>query len=188
MNDTKYGIGAHHIVYPKKDGIVNSIRWEETRNGLQDYEYLWLLEQKIQKIKERAGDALSWIDAKRRGVEISSKVIRKMDDFTRDPKVLYGAKKQIIAEILDLDVSPKLIVQTDPPEGSRMPYGPAVLELFGWTEPGTEITANGKKLPVSAEGVFIESVSISPSSNFLKVTAKNKNGSKEVIRYFNVVY
>lgn len=39
------GDGWH--VYPAKDGVLNSMRWEQMRNGIQDYEYFKLLEKRI---------------------------------------------------------------------------------------------------------------------------------------------
>ena len=43
------GDGWH--VYPAKGGLLNSLRWEQMRNGIQDYECLWLLEDKIAQIR-----------------------------------------------------------------------------------------------------------------------------------------
>jgi hypothetical protein len=51
------GDGWH--VYPKKDGLINSLRWEQMRNGIQDYEYLWMLENKIKQVRDTLGEPLS---------------------------------------------------------------------------------------------------------------------------------
>ena len=45
------GDGWH--VYPKRDGLLNSLRREQMCNGIQDYECLWLLENKISQIATR---------------------------------------------------------------------------------------------------------------------------------------
>ncbi len=47
-------IGDGWHVYPSKDGVLNSLRWEEMRNGIQDYEYFWMLENKIMTLKDSA--------------------------------------------------------------------------------------------------------------------------------------
>ena len=44
------GDGWH--VYPKKGGLLDSLRWEQMRNGIQDYECLRLLEEKIRPDEE----------------------------------------------------------------------------------------------------------------------------------------
>ena len=71
-------------------------------------------------------------------------------------------------------------------EGLRLIWGFASVELFGWTDPGTEITVNGQKLPVSEEGIFTESVALSPTRDTIIITAKNEEGEKIVVRRFKV--
>ncbi len=110
-----------------------------------------------------------------------------MDDFTRKPEVLYNAKKQIIDENLSLDESPKLIVQTNPLDGSNITFSPATIEYYGRTEPGTEIIVNNRNIHVYPDGVFMDRTNISAKNNRIKVTAKNKNGERTLIRSFNVV-
>jgi hypothetical protein len=73
------GDGWH--VYPKKNGLMNSLRWEQMRNGIQDYEYLWMLEDKIAKIKAGLGERLSIIEPSRRGMEIASQIVKTMSTY-----------------------------------------------------------------------------------------------------------
>jgi hypothetical protein len=87
------GDGWH--VYPKPGGLLNSLRWEQMRNGLQDYECLWLLESKTAQIKATLSkDAGELVEPSRRGVEIATQVVRTYHDYTRDPAVLYAARQQ----------------------------------------------------------------------------------------------
>ncbi len=98
------GDGWH--VYPKKDGLLNSLRWEQMRSGIQDYECLWLLEGKIARMRATLSSRVAaMIEPSRRSVEIASQVVRTFSDFTRDPSVLYAAKRQAIEEILALDAA-----------------------------------------------------------------------------------
>jgi hypothetical protein len=174
-------------VYPKKDGLINSIRWEQMRNGIQDYEYFWLLEDKIKSIISKAGKSSEMFDPSRRGQEIAANVVKTMRNYSRSPYVLYSAKKQIIDEIFDLDSSPLLIVQTNPPEFSNLVDRTAV-ELIGMTDPGTKIIVNDRELPVSSDGLFMEVIYVYLKSNTIVVTAKNEKGTKTAVRYFDVVY
>jgi hypothetical protein len=178
------GDGWH--VYPKKDGLLCSLRWEQMRNGIQDYEYFWILENKIAQIKAGLGDNFSMIDPSRRGVEIASRVVRTMSDFSREPQVLYAAKKQVIDELLDLDRSPKMIVQTNPIEHSAVANDCAI-DLHGWAEPGTKIRVNGRELTVSQDGLFMENVSLSRDHTIV-VEAEHEKGSKTIVRSFEVLY
>lgn len=179
------GDGWH--VYPKKDGLINSLRWEQMRNGIQDYEYLWLLENKLKKIKDTLAERVSTIiEPSRRPVEISSRVVIAINEYDTNPATLYSAKKQIIDELLDLDKSPQLIVQTNPLEHSTIANDCAV-DVFGWVEPQTKIVVNGRELPAASDGLFMENISLS-RDNTIVVEAENKKGKKTVVRSFEVLY
>jgi hypothetical protein len=179
------GDGWH--VYPKKDGLINSLRWEQMRNGIQDYEYFWMLENKINKMRETLSERLSkMIEPSRRGTEIASQVVRTMSEYSKDPNVLYGAKKRVIEELLDLDKSPRLIVQTNPLEHATIANDCAV-DVFGWAEPGTKIVVNNRELPVSSDGLFMENVPLT-RDNAIIVKAKNEKGEKTIVRIFEVMY
>ena len=173
-------------VYPKKDGLINSLRWEQMRNGIQDYEYLWMLENKISRVKAGLTERLSIIDPSRRGVEIASRVVRSMDTYTRDPNDLYAAKKQIIDELLELDRKPRIIVQTNPLEHTTVGNDCAI-DLYGWAEPGTKITVGGREIPVAADGLFLENVRLS-GDNTIVVEAENEGAKKVIVRFFEVLY
>jgi hypothetical protein len=178
------GDGWH--VYPKKDGLLNSLRWEQMRNGLQDYEYFWMLEEKIREIKAGLGERLSIIDPSRRGVEIASQVVKTMSDYSREPQVLYAAKRQIIEELLALATPPKVLVQTTPLEHTTI-GNDCPIDLYGWAEPGTRITVRGTELPVSADGLFMENVSLSRDKKVV-VEAQLGNNKKTITRTFEVLY
>jgi len=179
------GDGWH--VYPKQDGLINSLRWEQMRNGIQDYEYLWMLENKINKIRETLSERLStMIEPSRRPIEIASQAVKTMSQYCKDPNILYCAKRQVIEELLDLDKSPRLIVQTNPIEHAIVANDCAI-DVFGWAEPGTKIVVNGRKSPVSSDGLFMESVSLSKDKTIV-VKAENEKGKKTIVRSFEVMY
>ena len=173
-------------VYPKKNGLINSLRWEQMRNGIQDYEYLWMLEDKIAKIKAGLGERLSIIEPSHRGVEIASQVVKTMNTYSKNPHILYAAKRQIINELLDLDKLPRLIVQTNPLEHAKVGNDCAI-DLYGWSESGTKIVVNGRELPVSEDGLFMENVRLS-RDNTIVVEAEHKKGKKTIVRSFEVLY
>ena len=178
------GDGWH--VYPKKDGLLNSLRWEQMRNGLQDYEYFWMLEDKIRTMKAGLSERLSIIDPSRRGMEIASQVVKTMSDYSREPQVLYAAKRQIIDELLALDTAPRVLVQTNPPEHIAVANDCAI-DLYGWAEPGTRITVRGTEVPVSADGLFMENVYLT-RDNKVVVEAELGKNKKTITRSFEVLY
>jgi hypothetical protein len=156
------------------------------RNGIQDYEYLRMVEEKISEIKAGLGERLSIIEPSRRSIEIASQVVKTMDNYSKNPLTLYNAKKQIINELLDLDKAPRIIVQTNPLEHSTVANDCAI-DVFGWAEPGTKVVINGRRLSVSDDGLFMENVHLSPDKTIV-VEAEHKNGKKNITRFFEVLY
>jgi hypothetical protein len=184
-------IGDGWHVYPAKLGVVNSLRWEEMRNGIQDYECFVMLENKIRTLRDSLGKRAEWMDPKQRGHEIAGRVIWSIVDHSDDPEVLYGAKKQLIDELTEFDRSPMLYIQTTPLENTTLTEHSSV-EVFGWTEPDTKVTVNGKEMPVSDQGYFFEQfggdaidrTKIAISEGMIKVTAVGIKGTKEITRKF----
>jgi len=156
------------------------------RNGLQDYEYLWMLEDKIAKMKAGLGERLSIIEPSRRPVEIASQVVRTINTYDKNPDTLYSVKKQIINELLDLDIAPQILVQTNPLEYSTVANDCAI-DVFGWAEPGTKVVVNGRRLSLSDDGLFMENVSLSRDHKIV-IEAEHKKGKKTLVRSFEVLY
>jgi hypothetical protein len=185
LKDVGMHIGDGWHVYPAKDGVLNSLRWEEMRNGIQDYEYLWMLENKITTLRNSLGSRFSWIDPKQRGKEIAGRVVQGFADRTNDPQVLNNAKMQLINELLDFERSPVVYIQTNPPEGSEITPGSSV-EVFVYAEPGTKITVNGQVLPGNPGGIFLEQFGLTAKRNRITIVAEKGGVSKEIIREFKI--
>jgi hypothetical protein len=175
------GDGWH--VYPSKDGLLDSLRWEQMRNGLEDYECLWLLEHRISEIRSslstRAG---AFIDPRQRGVEIAFQVVPDYYRHSRDPDALYRARRQAIEETLELDQDPRVLLQTTPPEHSPVAKGCAI-DVHGWAEPGTELTANGQKIAVAEDGLFL-AMTAPTADGKIVLEARGKGGKKSFVRRF----
>lgn len=178
------GDGWH--VYPVKTGLLDSLRWEQMRNGIQDYELLWLLEENYRQLIATFNDRLSVLVPSRRGKEISTLVVRAMHEYSKDPEILYKAKKQTIEELLELNRPPRLIVQTNPLEHTPV-AGNCSIDLYGYTEPGTNITVNGTELPVADDGLFMENVRLTREHTIV-VEAIHPNGQKKITRHFSKLF
>ena len=109
-----------------------------------------------------------------------------MDNYDKNPGTLYDVKKQIINELLDLDIAPKIIVQTNPMEHSTVANDCAI-DVFGWAQPGTKVIVNGHTLPLSDDGLFMENVSLSREHTIV-VEAEHEKGKKKIVRSFDVLY
>jgi len=173
------GDGWH--VYPKQDGLLDSLRWEQMRDGLQDYECLWLLEDKIRQIAASLSPQVAkMIEPARRGQEIASRVVRSYTDFSRDPQILYAARRQAIEETLAMDAAPRIILQTFPPEHSVMARNCAI-DVHGWVEPGTQLKINGGKtaVPVADDGSFFARAHPSRTTGIVEFEAENAKGERK---------
>lgn len=185
LHEVGQHIGDGWHVYPSKDGFLNSLRWEEMRNGIQDYEYFWLLENRISQIKNSAGSRFKWIDPKQRGKEIASKVVQSFSDRSYNPEVLNRAKAQVVNEILDFEKTPSVYVQTNPAEGTEFTSGGSV-EVMIWAEPGTKITVNRQVLKESAPNLFFEQFGLTEKANKITVVAEKDGKSKTIERIFKI--
>jgi hypothetical protein len=77
--------GDGELLYPGPDGPLGCIRLENIRDGIEDYEYLWLL-------AELDGDV-------EKAREACSPVTASLTTFTRDPTALYATRDRIARRI-----------------------------------------------------------------------------------------
>ena len=61
-----------------------------------------------------------------------------------------------------------------------------LVELFGWTEPGTKIVVNEEEIPVDINGLFLWNFALTKDNQTIRIQANNEGGSKEIIRKFVV--
>jgi hypothetical protein len=122
--EVKYwGNGDGRFIYPpNRDvgvdktkylcGPVNSVRWEMLREGLEDYEYLWLLEQAV-KGKDKGGakaagrgaaksapeNRQAQIEEGRKLLDIPPAMFVSGQEYTKNPKVILEYRKRIAAAL-----------------------------------------------------------------------------------------
>lgn len=174
-------------VYPTPGGLLDSLRWEQMRAGIQDYECLWLLDNKIDHLRAGLSPRVAGlIDPSRRGIEIASQVVRTYSDWTLDPAVLYAARRQAIEEAIALDRSPRIIVQTNPAEHAILANDTGI-DVHGWAEPGTIVKINDHETPVAADGLFLERVRASKDGT-VTVEAQKGNGRMSIVRKFRLQF
>ncbi len=148
-------LGDHAIMYPGEDGPIGSLRWSAMRDGLQDYEYLWVLEQRLADLKRRLGDEGWWLDPRQRPEELCRRVVQSFYRYDPDPEALLNARSLIAEQIEALDAEPLLFVQTSPPEHTEIPAGPRLMNIYGAASPGAVISVNGEeRLTVDDSGTF----------------------------------
>jgi hypothetical protein len=97
------GNGA--LYYPGPDGPVSSIRLEVLRDGMEDYEYLALLDALVRRVKADAvlaarpsvRDALG---AAERLLAVDERLVESMRTYSKDPNLL-DQQRRAIAEAIE---------------------------------------------------------------------------------------
>ncbi|MDW8105046.1 MAG: DUF4091 domain-containing protein [Armatimonadota bacterium] len=134
--DEQLAPGDNWIVYPGKDAPRSSLRYEAMREGIEDHEYLCLLEeaaaQTAKRLKLANFDARAWAKGYTRLVAPS------FTGYTRDPERLYRVRDAVARAIESLRRQP--------------------LPLLAWcsSRTGEQVVIQGVTLPrasVSAGGV-----------------------------------
>jgi len=108
-----WGNGDGRFIYPPveamedreskcMEGPVNSIRWEMLREGIEDYEYFWLLADKVKRIKESGADSELLTEAEEL-LNVPETVVKSMTDFTIDPQPMYAHREKVALMIEKLN-------------------------------------------------------------------------------------
>jgi len=179
--------GDTHVIYPGSQGPLNSIRWEIQRESLEDFEYLHLLCQETNELKARLGPSAAWLDPRRRACELCRQVVPSIIATELDPRRIMEIRQRVAEEIVALEQPPLLLVQTEPAEGKPLAYGPIVVEVFGITEPGTQLRVNGRNVEIRSDGTFTARAWPQGSPPVVKIEAEKDGHKKLTIREFQIL-
>jgi hypothetical protein len=86
--------GDPFIVYPGRNQICSSIRWETIRNGIEDFEYLYLLNQTIAQASPDA-DEFRLLQARVILDKVRAEIAPNPKDHTRDDALLLDTRDRI---------------------------------------------------------------------------------------------
>ncbi len=180
-------LGDRAIAYPGTNGLLGSLRFSAMRDGLQDYEYLWVLENELSRIKQRIGKEAFWLDPRQRPLELCRRVVWSFYDYTRSPEVMLDTRAAVAREIEQLTSEPLLIVQTSPPEGTVVPAGPRNIGVRGLVPPGAKVTLNGKPVTnVRPSGYFLQAHFMSANNPTITVTVEHNGKKRTAERVFTL--
>jgi len=79
---------------PNLDAPINSLRWENLRDGMEDYEYLWLLDQELKRAAARQA-AASFVQEARGLLEVPESVSKDLTHFTTDPRPILAHRAKV---------------------------------------------------------------------------------------------
>jgi len=101
--DTTPVNGDGFLLYTDASGPVNSIRWESIRDGIEDFDYLAVFNDRRRRLLAEPGhEAL----LKRAAAVYNLKeVIPSLVDFTRDPEVFQKKRREIAHMIVEMNAA-----------------------------------------------------------------------------------
>jgi len=82
-------------VYPGADGPVSSLRLENFRDGIEDYELLVAAEEKLSRL-EKAGAGGKVVDALKKAIALPDDFVRDSKTYSLDPAVLMRRRLALI--------------------------------------------------------------------------------------------
>lgn len=111
---TPWGNGDGRFLYPPNrnvesdrskyfDGPINSLRWEMLREGIEDYEYFWLLRERTKAAKKRGVD----VRAAERLLQVPLSVTKDLTTFSHSPLPMLAHRNRIAQAIEKLAATSK---------------------------------------------------------------------------------
>ncbi|HEY2843867.1 MAG TPA: DUF4091 domain-containing protein, partial [Bryobacteraceae bacterium] len=94
--------GDNWIIWPGKNGPRSSIRYEAMRAGIEDYEYLKLLEEKSAQAAQRLG--MQGFDAHAYAMAYAQRVAPSIQGFKRNPEALLETRDAVARAIEKLEL------------------------------------------------------------------------------------
>ena len=88
--------GDGQIICAGPSGPLATIRLENIRDGLEDYEYWWMLRQRLDA---RGGSSRSKADETRRLCDVPEGLLRDLRQYSEDPEVLYRTRRNVAEAI-----------------------------------------------------------------------------------------
>ena len=83
------------------EGPVPSIRWEALRDGIEDYEYFWLLRAEIERLREAGVDPAVYQQAEGL-LEVPEDVCTDLTHFTTTPEPIHAHRARLAEAIEEL--------------------------------------------------------------------------------------
>ncbi|MCX8157617.1 MAG: DUF4091 domain-containing protein [Verrucomicrobiae bacterium] len=99
-----WGNGDGRFLYPPRSAMaeeqpcleppVTSLRWENLRDGMEDYEYFWMLQQRVEREKRRGAPAARWREAEAL-LRVPENISRDTRNFTTDPRLVLAHREKL---------------------------------------------------------------------------------------------
>jgi hypothetical protein len=101
----KWANGDGNLIYPGPKRPLSSIRLENIRDGLEDYEYLHLLAEKVERVSRLPATTArqSFLDQARPLLAVPDAVVRSVVEYTLEPNAVQDWRTQLATLIIQAD-------------------------------------------------------------------------------------
>lgn len=140
----QFAPGDNFIVWPGKQTPRSSLRYEAMREGIEDYEYLRMLDDALLAAARRTGAAKP--DARALVMRYAAALAPTPQDFSREPARLYAVRNAVARSIETLRGSVPIAILA-------VQMG-ADAEIVGFAPPGCEISVGDVRSAPGPDGTF----------------------------------
>ena len=108
-----WGNGDGRFLYPPRsaqreqeailDEPINSLRWENLRDGMEDYEYFWLLQREVERARKIPAAANDVREAEALLI-VPKEISTDLTHFTTDPRLMMNHRDHMARMIERLQV------------------------------------------------------------------------------------
>ena len=94
--------GDGTLIYPGPDGPLSTVRLDAIRDGLEDYEYYWLLERLVGKAEAKGLGGSKLVRTAKAMLAVPDVVMESLSEYTEDPESLAAHRYGVAQAILTL--------------------------------------------------------------------------------------
>jgi hypothetical protein len=169
------------MVWPGRDLPNSSLRYEAQRDGLEDCEYLAMLEDAQREVIGKLG--ATGFRPEDRSTEIGRRIVRSITDYTKSYGELEAAREEILRGIVETKAAPLALVRTEPT--TSLPVAPGEVNVYGIAEPGCSVTINGQQAQLDGNR-FLARVPVSAQAPEVSVVIRRGRAEKAIMRRFAI--
>ncbi len=93
--------GDGSVMCAGPDGPLSTIRLENIRDGIEDYEYFWLLEQEATRLRAIPGpEAYAARRMAEGALRIGQDLVKSLHEFSKSPEAVYAKRRQVAEAIV----------------------------------------------------------------------------------------
>lgn len=91
--------GDGELICPGPDGPLSTLQFENIRDGIEDYEYYWLLRERVEQARERGLD----VSAAAGLLSVSPSLLTSLTTYSEEPARLRAERRRIADAIVALE-------------------------------------------------------------------------------------